>query len=242
MCGECSAKAYGSREVAAANPPEGVPSGRCAPGFLATIDGPAGVGKTTVAALVCARLADWGFPAVVTGQPSNSAMGRLARASTHDLRGLPLTFLMATDRHHHQDHVIAPALEAGQVVICDRYVTTALVLDQLDGADPGFIWSIYRYLRWPDVAVILTGDPATCRARAARRGLYSRFHKGGAAAGETEAVLYASTGAFLADCGYPVEFLDIGDRTAEQVGDAVAVLIQDRLTAARSRRRRRNPP
>jgi dTMP kinase len=191
------------------------------PGFLVTIDGPAGVGKTTVAALAGARLAGLGFPAVVTGQPSDSAMGKLARASTYDLRGLPLSFLMAADRYHHQDHVIAPALEAGLVVVCDRHVATALVLDQLDGAEPEFIWGIYRYLRWPDLAVILTGDPAVCRARAAGRGLYSRFHEGGAAAAATEAALYGRSADLLTSYGYPVEVLGIGDRTAEQVAGTV---------------------
>lgn len=202
---------------------------RGARGFLVTIDGPAGVGKTTVAALVGAQLTGRGYQAVVTGQPSDSAMGTLARASTYDLHGLPLSFLMAADRYYHQERVIAPALEADQVVVCDRYVITALVLDQLDGADPEFIWGIYRYLRWPDLAIILTGDPTVCRARAAGRGLYSRFHEGGAEAARTEAALYARSAGLLAGYGYPVEVLGIGDRAAEQVAGAVVGLICDRM-------------
>ncbi|HVB44410.1 MAG TPA: hypothetical protein VNF47_17160 [Streptosporangiaceae bacterium] len=200
------------------------------PGFLVTIDGPADVGKTTVAAWAAARLAELGVPAVVTRQPSDSALGVLARASTYDLRGLPLSFLMAADRYHHQDHVITPALRAGRVVVCDRYVTTALVLDQLDGADPEFIWCIYRYMRWPDLAIILTGDPAVCRERAAARGIYSRFHEGGAGAGKSEAALCASVVGRLAGYGCPVEVLEIGDRSAEQVGGAVLGLIKDDMT------------
>jgi dTMP kinase len=201
------------------------------PGYLAVIDGPAGVGKTTVAALVAARLAGQGIRALVTGQPSSSPMGRLARASTHELRGLPLSLLMAADRYHHQDHVIIPALEASRVVVCDRYVTTALVLDQLDGADPEFIWGIYRYLRWPDVAVILTGDPAVCRSRAVQRGIYSRFQEGGTEAGEAEAALYARCAGLVAGYGYPVAVLAIGDRSAAQVADVVAALIEGCVTA-----------
>jgi dTMP kinase len=199
------------------------------PGFLATIDGPVGVGKTTVAALAVAGLTKQGFPAVVTSQPSDSPMGRLARASTHELHGLPLSFLMAADRYHHQEHVIVPALEAGQIVVCDRYVTTAMVLDQMDDTDPEFIWSIYRYLRWPDVAIILTGDPAVCRARAADRGVYSRFHEGGADAGKSEAALYDRSAGLLAGYGYPIAILAIGDRTAEQVAGDMIGLIQDRM-------------
>lgn len=209
----------------------GLPAAGQPPGFLATIDGPVGVGKTTVAALVAAGLAEEGFPAFATSQPSDSPIGRLARASTHELRGLPLSFLMAADRYYHQEHVLTPALEAGRVVVCDRYVTSALVLDQMDGADPDFIWSIYRYMRWPDVAVILTGDPAVCRARALDRGVYSRFHEGGADAGRFESALYARSADLLTAFGYPIATLAIGDRTAEQVAGAVLGLIQHRLAS-----------
>lgn len=203
---------------------------RAAPGFLAVIDGLSGVGKTTVSSLVVARLNRGDIPAVLTGQPSDSPMGRLARASTYGLHGLPLSLLMAADRYYHQEYVIIPALEAGQVVVCDRYVTSAMVLDQLDGADPDFIWGIYQYLRWPDLAVILTGDPAVCRARTAVRGVYSRFHEGGTGAATAEAALYASCAGLLAGRGYPVSILAIGDRTAAQVADAVIGLIENRMT------------
>ncbi len=119
-------------------------------------------------------------------------------------------------------------------MVCDRYVTTAMVLDQMDGAAPEFIWSIYRYLRWPDVAVILTGDPAVCRARTAGRGVYSRFHEGGTDAGKSEAALYARSAYLLAEYGYPIAILAIDDRTAEQVAGAVLGLIQDRMTTRNS--------
>lgn len=198
-------------------------------GFLAVIDGPAGAGKTTVTALAAAELTAAGFAVLATRQPSESPLGMLARSSTHELRGLALTFLMAADRYHHDEHVIGPALAAGQVVVCDRYVPSALVLDQLDSADPDFVWGIYRYLRWPDLAIVLTGDPAVCRARAQRRGLYSRFHEGGVPAAAHEASLYADVTAMLAGRGYPVHLVAVGDRTAAQVAAAVTALIRDRL-------------
>jgi Ni2+-binding GTPase involved in maturation of urease and hydrogenase len=62
--------------------------GRLRPGgFLITMDGPSGVGKTTVTALICQRLMDRGISVVATRQPSDTAMGRLARASTHEPPG-----------------------------------------------------------------------------------------------------------------------------------------------------------
>lgn len=195
------------------------------PGLLVAVDGPSGVGKTTVTGLVVAQLDKWQLPALATSQPSDSAMGKLARASTHELHGLALTFLMAADRHHHQSEVIVPALAEGSIVVCDRYVPTALVLDHLDGADPDFIMTIYRQMVRPDVAVLLAGDPEICRERAAARGNYSRFHEGGTAAGVTEAGLYDQAAALLTTAGYPVTIVDTTGRSAAQVTRDVLELI-----------------
>lgn len=206
------------------------------PGFFAAIDGPSGVGKTTVTELAARQLAACGLPVLATRQPSDSPLGRLARSATHDLRGLPLTYLMAADRHHHYEHVIRPAVAAGSVVVCDRYVATALVLDQVDGADPVFVWGIYRSLGWPDLAVMLAGDPPVSHARARRRGVYSRFHEGGLAAAEAEASLYEGAAAMLAGLGYPVEVITVGDHSADDVAGQVTALIHSRMKARKAAR------
>jgi dTMP kinase len=203
-------------------------------GFFAVIDGPSGVGKTTVTALTVARLGEGGAPVLATRQPSDSSLGRLARSGTHDLHGLPLTYLMAADRHHHYEQVILPALNAGQVVLCDRYVPTALVLDQIDGADPKFVWSLYRSLGWPHLAIVLTGSPAVCHARAQRRGVYSRFHEGGLSAAETEASLYASTAVMLGALGYPIHVVSVDGLSADEVADHVTTLISDRMSDSKT--------
>ncbi|WP_433189220.1 dTMP kinase [Actinoallomurus sp. CA-150999] len=200
--------------------------------MLVAVDGPCGVGKTTVTRLVADALLERGVPALATGQPSQSPMGKLARSSTHELHGLALTFLMAADRHHHQAEVIIPALDDGLVVVCDRYVPTALVLDQLDGTDPGFIMAVYRHMYRPDLAVLLTGESATCRARAAARGTYSRFHEGGTAAGEREAALYAGAGQLLSEVGYPLATVDTTGRPAARVAAEVLALINDLVSVS----------
>lgn len=207
-----------------ATPARGRAPSRSGPGFLLTLDGPSGVGKTTVAALVADHFRGRG-PVLLTGQPSRSPIGQLARTGTHQFRGLVLTFLMAADRHHHLENVIAPALAADHVVVCDRYVLTALVLDQLDGARPGFIWNLYRRMPRPDLAVVLTGDPVTCRARAAARGTYSRFHEGGELAARTETAMFERAAAYGAARGYPAEVLDIEILDAAAVAARVAARV-----------------
>jgi dTMP kinase len=215
-----------SAGAAADNRPTSPPAG----GFLTVVDGPSGAGKTTVTALTAARLAQDGTPVLATRQPSESPLGQLARSGTREFHGLPLTYLMAADRHHQYEQVILPALNVGKTVICDRYVATALVLDQIDGADPEFIWSLYRSLGWPHLAIALTGDPAVFHARARRRGIYSRFHEGGLAAAETEAALYSSTAAMLARLSYPIQVVSVDGLSADEVSDQVTTIIRKRTS------------
>lgn len=64
-------------------------------GLLVTLDGPSGVGKTTVSALVRDRLAVTGVPVVLTTTPSSSSLGELARYGTHEFFGAALACLVA---------------------------------------------------------------------------------------------------------------------------------------------------
>ena len=212
-----------------------------ASGFFTAIDGPSGVGKTSVTGLTSRQLSACGLPVLATRQPSDSPLGMLARSITHDLRGLPLTYLMAADRYHHYEQVIRPAVDAGRVVVCDRYVASALVLDQIDGADPDFVWSLYRSLGWPDLAVVLAGDPAVSHARARQRGGYSRFHEGDIAAAEAEASLFKSAAAMLARLGYPVEVIPVRDDSANEVAAQVTAVIRSRMNDRKRSLRERTP-
>lgn len=144
-----------------------------ASGFFTAIDGPSGVGKTSVTELTSRQLSACGMPVLSTRQPSDSPLGLLARSLTHDLRGLPLTYLMAADRHHHYEQVIRPAVDAGRVVVCDRYVASALVLDQVDGAHPNSSGAFTapwagQTLRscWPVIRRCLMREPSSAGATA----------------------------------------------------------------------------
>lgn len=197
-----------------------------AKGLLVTIDGPSGVGKTAVSTLLFDQLSAGGLPVVLTTEPSQSPIGELARRGTYEYQGLTLTCLVAADRYHHQDRIIRPALDRGQLVICDRYVPSSFVLDQIDGVDTGFLWTLYQYMRWPDLSIFLAADPALCRARTETRGTYSRFHDGGLAAGQAEARLFDETAAQLAKRGYPIYTYNVGHQDAEQVAAALVLRIE----------------
>lgn len=95
-------------------------------GLLITFEGLDGVGKTTQIKLLADWLQERGHPVVLTRQPGGTATGDRIRALVLDSRsaGLaPMTemALMFADRAQAIAEVIQPALEAGSIVLCDRF-------------------------------------------------------------------------------------------------------------------------
>jgi dTMP kinase len=201
-------------------------------GVFITLDGQSGVGKTTVSTLLAEFLANAGRVVTVTAEPSSSPLGDLARFGTHEYHGRALSCLIAADRYHHDDVVIGPALERGEIVICDRYLPSSFVLDQMDGVPFDFVWNMYQGLRWPDTAVFLRAEPEVCHRRAAERGgNHSRFH-GDLAVKRREGDLFDHVAGDLSARGYPVVNVDIGQRTAPAVARALQQIAEERLGLA----------
>jgi dTMP kinase len=200
-------------------------------GVFVVVEGPSGVGKTTVADLLHGELAQRGVPAVTTKEPSDSALGKLARQGTDEYRGLVLACLVAADRYYHLEHDIRPALRAGYVVICDRYVPTSLVLQRIDGVEPAFLSQLNQYADSPDLTVILTGRPQEPQRRVEDPGVYSRFHRGGTAARMVEDRLYRDVAHQLTEAGYPVLHHEVTDEPAETVAAVLLGAVLERLGA-----------
>jgi dTMP kinase len=123
------------------------------------------------------RRAHWhrGVAVHATTEPSHGPAGQLARSSTAIFHGHALACLVAADRYHHLETEIEPALGAGKVVICDRYVPSSYALQVLDGVDQDFVAGINAHAQRPDLAVILTCDPVMLQQRLAARGSHGRF-------------------------------------------------------------------
>jgi len=198
------------------------------PGTLITLDGPGGVGKSTAAGLVAKTLTAAGLPVHATAQPSGGPAGELARRGTDTYRGMALACLCAADRHHQLETEIKPALGHGQVVVCDRYLASSLVLQGLDGILGDTVWQLNRGIYRPDLSIVLTADPEVIDARLRGRGQHSRFERA-ADNSDRESDLYLHVVADLRERQWPVTTVECTSGTPARIAARIVELIHDLL-------------
>ena len=95
-------------------------------GWFITFEGVEGSGKTTQIRLAGQSLREKGFPVIVTQEPGGTPLGdRIRRILLNrggfEISGNAEVFLFAAARAQHTDAVILPALERGEVILCDRF-------------------------------------------------------------------------------------------------------------------------
>ena len=91
-----------------------------------TFEGPDGSGKTTQIRLLYKYLEEQGYSVLLSREPGGTSIGEQIRTVLHDVRNsamLPNTeiLLYSASRAQHVGQVIRPALERGELVLCDRY-------------------------------------------------------------------------------------------------------------------------
>ena len=150
-------------------------------GVLIALEGCDGCGKSTQAALLCERLAACGLPVgpssapgAVIREPGGTAVGEAVRdVLLHGLRApAPWTeaLLYAAARAELVERVLSPQLDAGRVLVLDRFIDSSLAYQGFArglGVDavlavnaPGLRGLL------PDVTIVLDVDPLVGLARA----------------------------------------------------------------------------
>lgn len=100
------------------------------PGRFVTFEGGEGSGKSTQVARLAARLRASGIDPLVTREPGGSPVAEGIRALLLDPKRRPVplaeALLMEASRAQLVATVIQPALDAGRIVLCDRYSDSTL--------------------------------------------------------------------------------------------------------------------
>ena len=147
-------------------------------GKLVAIDGPNGVGKSTIIAAVAKRLQLlYAVDVFVTKEPTSTELGAFLRSFAEEEKGLGLACLVAADRYGHLKNEIIPMLEQRKVVITDRYILSSFILQGMDGVNTKFILDINDEIVKPDLQVALFADEKTIQSRLGERENLTRFEK-----------------------------------------------------------------
>lgn len=133
-------------------------------GLFLVLDGTEGAGKSTQARLLEQRLASLGHEALLVRDPGTTRIGEQIRAILLDpahaemaMRCEMLLYMSA--RAQMMEQIIRPALDAGRIVLCDRFVSSTLAYqlggDGLTADDIRAVAQIAIRGRWPDLTLLL---------------------------------------------------------------------------------------
>jgi dTMP kinase len=150
------------------------------------VEGPEGAGKSTLVRALVARLELDGRQVVAVREPGGTPVAEAARKVAlkfpHDIAPAAELFLFLAARADLVEKVIRPALEAGQVVVADRFELSTLAYQVAGGGLPADAVAQANRLAtgglMPDVTLVLDVpvDVGRERQRAARK-VQDRFER-----------------------------------------------------------------
>lgn len=154
-------------------------------GLFITFEGGEGSGKSTQIQLLHKYLAASGKKCLVTREPGGSTGSEAVRellltGSGDKWNPVAETLLFQAARVEHVERVIKPALQRGEVVLCDRFLDSTIIYQGLGkGLGTEYIRQLHQLTLgnfWPDFTLILDIDPKIGVGRAKRRaGKETRF-------------------------------------------------------------------
>jgi len=156
-------------------------------GKFITFEGLDGTGKSTQMRKLAAGVRAAGHKVVETREPGGTLTGEKIRkvlldSGTAGLSPLAEMALMFASRAQHIAEVIQPALDRGQIVLCDRF-TDSTEAYQGSGRKlgSGVVSQLHEILcgnLQPDLTLLLESDPAKSLGRARRRNQAATTGKG----------------------------------------------------------------
>jgi dTMP kinase len=146
-------------------------------GLFITFEGIDGSGKSTQSEMLASKLSALGHDIVKTREPGGSVGAELIRSllvSGDTDRWSPETeiLLFTAARRDHMEKTIQPALDAGKIVICDRYADSTRVYQGVARADlRGTVDQLHDIIiqKESDITFVIDADPENSLARGLAR-------------------------------------------------------------------------
>lgn len=142
-----------------------------------TFEGIDGSGKSTQTRLLQNALVELGHDVVMTREPGGSVGAEEIRALV--LQGEPDRWSAETEillftaaRRDHMERTVLPALEAGKIVICDRFADSTRMYQGLSRGDlRALVDQLHALMipKDPDITILIDMDPAVGLSRAKGR-------------------------------------------------------------------------
>ncbi len=145
-------------------------------GLFITFEGGEGAGKSTQIQYLAEALRAQGYETVLTREPGGSpgaeAVRHVLLSGAAEEYGVRMeAILFAAARSDHVEELIRPAVDAGKIVLCDRFMDSSRVYQGVTGnLEPDFVRSLERVAvndMIPDLTIILDlpADVGLARAR-----------------------------------------------------------------------------
>lgn len=204
-------------------------------GSFITFEGIDGSGKSTQTRKLAEHLRAQGRDVVLTREPGGSEGAEEIRALV--LQGEPDRWSAETEillftaaRRDHLERTILPAIEAGKVVICDRFADSTRMYQGLSRGDlRGTVDQLHKLMigREPDMTILIDMDSDTGLSRAlSRQGVEERFETFGA---DLQAQMRAGFLSLAEEFKERFVVID-GARSIDEVSVDVCQTVDDHLT------------
>lgn len=144
-------------------------------GYFITFEGPDGCGKSTQVRLLEDHCRKLGYTVKLTREPGGPAISEKIRALLLDPENKEMcarteALLYAASRAQHVDQTIKPAVDSGEIVICDRFMDSSIAYQAFGrelGDDVRIINEFAVAGMQPDLTFFLDIDPEKGLMRAA---------------------------------------------------------------------------
>lgn len=151
------------------------------PGRLIVVEGIDGSGKSTQLNLLKTFLESEGYDVSFTEWNSSPLVKDTTRRGKKKNLFTPTTFSLihATDFADRHERSILPPLQAGLIVLADRWAYTAFARDAVRGCEPDWLRNLYDFATRPDLMLYFRVDIDTSVARIMGGRMQLKYHEAG---------------------------------------------------------------